>query len=196
MAAAGDWLPAARAGSREALGEALETYRGILLRLAEREIDADLRGKGGASDLVQQTFLDAQRLFPRFEGTTDGEWQAWLRQLLVYNAADFTRRFRAGKRNAAREAPLPESSLGLPSGLPADFSTPSVVASEAEQEAALARALARLQDDYREVLRLRYEEELTFEEIGQRLGGRTPNAARKLWTRAVHELEREMRAPP
>lgn len=189
------WLSAARAGSREALGKALDGYRDFLLKIAAGEIDADLRAKGGASDLVQQTFLDAQQLFPRFEGHTEDEWHAWLRQLLVHNAADFTRRYRASKRNPSLETPLPGSATGMGSALQADIGTPSVLVGGAEQEAALARALTKLPTEHREVLRLRYEEELSFEEIGRRLGGRTANAARKLWTRAVQELERELQAP-
>ena len=52
-------LVAARRGSREALGNALEACRRYLLAIASRELDPDLRGKGGASDLVQETFLEA-----------------------------------------------------------------------------------------------------------------------------------------
>jgi RNA polymerase sigma-70 factor (ECF subfamily) len=50
---AAQWLPAARAGSREALGEVLEACRGYLLLLAQEELDPALQAKGGASDLVQ-----------------------------------------------------------------------------------------------------------------------------------------------
>src|SRR5262249_25191343 len=50
-------LNAARAGSAQALGEALEACRGYLLQIARQELDADLQAKGGASDLVQETFL-------------------------------------------------------------------------------------------------------------------------------------------
>ena len=53
-------LAAARTGSSEALGQALQACRGYLLLLAERELDPDLRAKGGASDVVQETFLEAQ----------------------------------------------------------------------------------------------------------------------------------------
>ena len=55
------WLIAARAGSSEALGRALEACRRYLLLVAEQDLDPDLRAKGGASDLVQQTFLEAQQ---------------------------------------------------------------------------------------------------------------------------------------
>ena len=60
-------LAAARAGSREALGQILQACRGYLLLLAERELAPDLRAKGGASDLVQETFLEAQKDFAHFQ---------------------------------------------------------------------------------------------------------------------------------
>src|SRR5205823_5326264 len=66
------WLPAARAGSSEALGEILEACRGYLLLLAQEELDPGLQAKGGASDLVQQTFMEAQQDFARFQGDSEG----------------------------------------------------------------------------------------------------------------------------
>src|SRR5262245_34174522 len=102
-----DWLPAARAGSMEALGQALEQFRRYLLRIAERELDPELRAKGGASDLVQLTFLEAQRDFARFHGDSGPEQRAWLRRLLVDNLANFERRYRGtAKRRVAREVAL------------------------------------------------------------------------------------------
>ena len=77
----------------------------------------------------------------------------------------------------------------------ADTPSPSVTAMAAEQAAALEKALGQLPDDYREVLLLRYQGDLSFEEIGQRLG-RSANAARKLWLRALRKLEQELEAPP
>src|SRR5438128_1295714 len=122
---AGQILAAARAGSHQALGQALENCRPYLLRVAQDEIDPELRAKGGASDLVQETFLDAQRLFARFRGASEVEWLAWLRQLLLHNVGDFARRFRGtGKRNLGREAAHHASQPGL-DRLPADGSTPS-----------------------------------------------------------------------
>jgi RNA polymerase sigma-70 factor (ECF subfamily) len=59
------WLPGARAGRSDDLGQILNVCRQYLLGIAQHELDADLRAKGGASDLVQETFLDAQRLFDR-----------------------------------------------------------------------------------------------------------------------------------
>src|SRR4051794_35904655 len=61
-------LAAARAGSNEALGQSLEPFRRYLLEVARQAVGPALRAKGGASDLVQETFLEAQQLFPRFDG--------------------------------------------------------------------------------------------------------------------------------
>jgi RNA polymerase sigma-70 factor (ECF subfamily) len=190
-------LAAARAGSREALGEALQAYRAYLLLVAHKELDPELRAKGGASDLVQETFVDAQRLIGTFEGTTDGPWAAWLRELLLNNLADFVRRYRAGKRRVGREVgqPAGDSSMDRGGDLAADTPSPSVTAMAAEQLVALECALHRLPADYREVLMLRYQGDLSFEDIGQRLG-RSGNAARKLWLRALRKLEQELEAPP
>jgi hypothetical protein len=61
-------MQAARAGSAEALGRLLEGCRAYLLLAANRQLDADLQAKGGPSDLVQETFLEAQKDFPPFQG--------------------------------------------------------------------------------------------------------------------------------
>jgi RNA polymerase sigma-70 factor (ECF subfamily) len=182
------WLPAARGGSSEALGQLLEACRGYLLLVAQRELAPDLHAKGGASDLVQETLLDAVRAFPQFHGTSEAEVLAWLRRLLLNNVISFARRYReADKRQVAREVGLGSRGSGGPA---AGGPTPSGQAVEQEEARLLRAALERLPDGYRQVLRLRFEEERSFEDIG-RLLGLTPNAARKLWVRAVKRLQQE-----
>jgi RNA polymerase sigma-70 factor (ECF subfamily) len=189
---AGRWLSAARGGSSEALGQLLEACRGYLLLVGQRELATDLQAKGGASDLVQETLLDAVRAFPAFHGSSEAELLAWLRRLLLNNLVSFTRRYRAAdKRQVGREVRLATgSSSGGAAGVVADAPSPSHQAMEGEQAEALRRALERLPGDYRRVLLLRFQEDLSFEDIG-RLLGLTPNAARKLWARAVKRLQQE-----
>src|SRR5215472_17901427 len=104
------WLADARGGSREALGEALQACRDYLLLVANKELDPGLQAKGGASDLVQQTFLEAQRDFDQFHGNSEAELLAWLRHLLMNNLADFSRSFRqTAKRGIEREMSLASS---------------------------------------------------------------------------------------
>ena len=191
------WLPAARAGSREALGKVLEAARQYLVSIARQELDPDLRAKNSPSDLVQETFVEAQRAFEQFQGDTEAELLAWLRQLLLHRVSKVRRSFRdTQKRRLAREVALggDSSSEGPGGGLAANVLSPSGQAMEHEQDQALQAALGRLPDDYRRVITLRYQEELSFEEIG-RLLDRSPDAARKLWARAVERLHEELEPP-
>jgi RNA polymerase sigma-70 factor (ECF subfamily) len=187
------WLAQAQAGRPDALGQVLEAYRRYLLGIAERELDSALQAKGGASDLVQETFLEAQRDFAQFHGASGDELQAWLRRLLLNNLANFTRRYRGtDKRDVGREVPLAAAAPGVADpGLLAEAPSPSGAAVANEQAEAVRAALARLPEDYRQVLVWRYQEGRSFEEIGQRLQ-RTANAARKLFARALERFEQEL----
>jgi RNA polymerase sigma-70 factor (ECF subfamily) len=187
-------LSGARAGSQEALGQALEACRDYLLLVARRELGDELLGKGGASDLVQEALLDAVRDFDRFQGNTEEDLLRWLRRLLMNNLIDFTRQFRdAQKRRAAREAPLlgAGSSADLDGGVEAALPSPSEEVLAGEQLEAVQRALQVLPDDYRQVILWRYQEERSFEEIGNALG-LTPNAARKLLLRALRRVQQQL----
>ena len=190
------WLSEARAGSPQALGEALEACRGYLLLIARHDLGADLQAKASASDLVQQTFLEAHRDFARFHGASAAELRAWLRRLLLNNLASFARDYRTtAKRAVGREVALPQGNPSASAGLAEGADSPSAMAMAQEEADALRRVLERLTEDYRLALLLRHLEELPFEEIGRRLNC-SANAARKLWARAVEMLQQEWETPP
>jgi RNA polymerase sigma-70 factor (ECF subfamily) len=189
-------LAAARAGSREALGRLLSQYHRYLLQVARRQLARDLRAKGDASDLVQETFLQAQRFFDRFEGRSAADLRAWLRGVLVHQTAKVGRRFHTTqKRRLAREVPLdPANPRVAAEGLPpAPVPSPSAHLLARERQEVLLRALGRLPEDYRRVMLLRYQQELTFEEVGREMG-RSADAARMLWARALERLKHELRS--
>jgi len=190
------WFSAARAGSKEALGRMLADCQGYLLLIAGRELDPELRAKGGASDLVQETLLEACRDFDAFQGDTEEKLLAWLRKLLLHNLADFRRRYRGtDKRGAGGEsAPAAGSSADPLRQVSADAPSPSELTVGQEQHEDLERALDRLPADYRQVVLLRYQDKLPFEEIG-RLMNRTANAVEKLWLRAIERLRQELKKP-
>ena len=60
-----------------------------------------------------------------------------------------------------------------------------------EQAGLVRRRFERLPDHCREVVRLRLEEGMSFEEIGQTTS-RSADAARKVWKRAIAELGRKL----
>jgi RNA polymerase sigma-70 factor (ECF subfamily) len=182
----------ARAGSTEALGRLLEGCRAYLLVVANKGLDAKLRAKAGASDLVQDTFVEAQKDLGQFRGRTQRELRQWLLGVLGNNLRDFGRRYGAGARRVAKERPLGGGeAAGLHNELLADTPPPADEAAAAEQLEALRRAVARLSGDHRRVIALRYEERLSFNDIGERMD-RTPDAVRKLLVRVVARLRQEM----
>ena len=190
-------LEQARDGSTMAIGSLLEAARSYLLLQADQELPLALRAKVGLSDIVQETALDAQRCFPRFRGTTQAELYAWLRIILQNNVRDVVRRFEVSqKRTVQREARLSVviDRHGI-SVLPAGATTPDLSAIRREDAALLAGVLKRVPEDYQTILRLRYWEGLTFPQIGDRIG-RSEEAARKLWYRALARLTSELQSRP
>lgn len=184
------WLADARTGSSDALGQALEACRPYLLKIARRHLDHGLKAKAGASDLIQEAYLEAQRDFAAFHGETEKEWLAWLRQLLLHNLANFARSFRTAKRQIDSETPLHQKGLTEP-GLAAPELPPMEQAIVNEQAELIHAALRRLPRDYRVVLVLRYQEERSFKEIGRRCR-RSENAVRKLFARTIERIQQEL----
>ncbi|MBY0525663.1 MAG: sigma-70 family RNA polymerase sigma factor [Gemmataceae bacterium] len=190
------WIEAARQGSAEALGRLLEMCRNYLLMVANTTLEAELQSKASPSDLVQETFLQAQQNFTQFRGSTEAELLGWLRRILLNNAANLSRRFQdTAKRQLAREVNASElAQRTLDAELPADSPLPIDRLAALERDEELRRSLERLPEAYRQVIVWRNFEHLPFDEIGQRLN-RSGEAARKLWTRALDELG-ELLEPP
>jgi RNA polymerase sigma-70 factor (ECF subfamily) len=184
-------LERARRGSPEALGQVLELCRRYLLQIANAELDPHLQAKLGASDVVQETFLEAQRIFDRFDGNSPDELRAWLRAILLNKVSDQDRHFRGtAKRDLAKEVVLGTSAVGpLEPQVPTP--TPSNVMMQQERAVALTAALDRLPSHYRQVIVWRQIEDLSFEEMADRLD-RSVDAVRKLWWRAIQQLQEEL----
>lgn len=186
---------AAKAGSTETLGQLLDACRGYLLLIANAELDPGLRGKGGASDLVQETFLEAQQKFIKFRGESQGELLAWLRQILLSHLANFARSYRqTHKRQITSEVPLGVSNNGSRLGsnsLKHRELSPSWCAISREETEILESVLEKLDQDERTIILLVHREHLTFTEAGRRMN-RSADSARRLWSRAVERLAREV----
>jgi RNA polymerase sigma-70 factor (ECF subfamily) len=190
-------LAAARRGSPDAFGPLFEAARGQLLAMAQQELPQTLRPKLGPSDIVQETAVDAQRDFPQFTGTTAEECFAWLRTVLRNNVIDAIRRYdKSLKRGGVQEVSLATAyGRRQGEGVRLAQSLPEGSAIRREDASSVARMLERLPADYREVLELRYWQGLSFVEIGGRIG-RSPDAVRKLWYRALERLQAESTSPP
>jgi RNA polymerase sigma-70 factor (ECF subfamily) len=172
-------------------GLRLERFRDYLRLLAEMHLDRRLQAKLDASDVVQQTLLEAHRDQDKFRGQTDEELAAWLRQALVNNLANAARDFARAKRDVRREQSLPasigHSSCRLEAWLASGDSSPSHRAERNEQLRLLADALAQLPPAQHEVVVLRYLHGWPIADVANHLG-RTSPAVAGLLHRALVQL--------
>jgi RNA polymerase sigma-70 factor (ECF subfamily) len=181
-------LVRARKGDYESVGKMLEQCRDYLLLIANQDMDRDLQGKMGASDLVQESMLTAQAQFDRFEGNTREQFRGWLRGVLLNDVKHWRRHYKGTKkRNLRRELDPGGESSPKPEVRDPQY-TPSTQAAADEEEQLLTQALSALPDHHRRVIQLRNWENRSFVEIGQELQC-TPDAARKLWSRAIVKLQ-------
>ena len=192
------WLAAARRGddaARERLFDACRSYVDLAARY---HLQRRLRAKVDASDIVQQSLLEAHRGFDRFAGESPGEWLAWLKRIVVHNAYDEAKRYRGtAKRDAGREVPLDgrgDAAEAWAFDPASSEPSPSQHAVRWEEEVRLAAALEHLPEDHRDIILLRNLERLPFEEVAKRMG-RSAGACRMLWMRAIAGLREHIGEP-
>lgn len=174
-------------GEKGAASALFDRHAARLARLGRRHLVGALRRRKGESDLVQDTLLAAFRDLERFEAKGPGSFARWLDAILEHKAGDFVRREMRGRRAVAREKG------GVSEIPPVDPGpSPSSLAARGERETRLRSAIARLEGDQRTVVVLVHQRAMTFVEAG-RLMGRSADAARMLYARAVTRLATEMR---
>lgn len=190
-------LRSARNGDASAAGRLLEKYRSYLRLVADSQIEMALATRADASDLVQESFLDAHRDLADFEGSTEPELLAWLRKILCRNVVDQIRHHGAQRRDWRRdgslEAMVERSSAAIHEALGRGIETPGVQAARQEQAVQFAEALQELKPEYREVIVLRSFLGLTHPQVAERLG-RSEGAVRMLWTRALESLRNVLKS--
>jgi RNA polymerase sigma-70 factor (ECF subfamily) len=189
-------LALARRGDDAALGSLLAVYRHYLAVLASTQIGRRLQGKADASDLVQETFLEAHRHFANFRGATEFEFSGWLRSILAGLIANHVRHYLGTKRRDARleralAVQLDDMSDTLDRGLAADIKTPSQEAVNREATMRLSKALDLLPPHYRRVILLRQLEGLPFAQVAEQMG-RSVESVEKLWVRALAQLRESL----
>jgi RNA polymerase sigma-70 factor (ECF subfamily) len=169
----------------------LEGFRDYLRLLARLQMPAELRNKLDPSDLVQVTMLKAHEAEADFRGHTRAEKAAWLRQILARTLANTIRDHARGKRDIHLERSLEDalqtSSARLEAWLAADIDSPSGQAQRNEAVVELAQALARLPGPQRDVLVMRYCQDMPLADISASLN-RTRAAVASLLRRGLQQL--------
>ncbi len=181
-------------GDGEALGELLEDYRAYLTVLAQRYLDTRLRGRLDAADVVQITFLEAQRDLGSFRGHHIEELLGWLRHILRNNVSSaHQRHIYTQKRSAGREVSnSPTDSRPAFTDLaPSETTSPSQRMMRDEAAVYLANCLEEIPDTQREALRLRYVEGCSLKEISDKME-KSEMAVAGLLKRGLQALRNKM----
>jgi RNA polymerase sigma-70 factor (ECF subfamily) len=171
-----DLLRRAKRGDGSAVHELLRAHRERLRRMVAVRFDRRLNPRIDPSDIVQEALAEAARRLPDYLRERPVPFYPWLRQIawekLVKNRV---RHLTAQKRSAYREEPLAghlpdDSMLALADRFVANGSQPSERLLREELRNRVRSALARLAPRDREVLVLRYLEQMTTAEAVATLG--------------------------
>lgn len=193
---ANELIQRVRAHDAEALGQFVLARRPQLLAYIEHQLGSALRRKVEPDDILQEVSVEAVRSLAAID-LADRDPFGWLCQIAERRIIDTHRKFfGTQKRAAGREVPL-----GTPGGdtqhaaiidlLVASLTSPSQAFSRNMREVRLAEAMAKLPEDQREALRLRYLEGLPTRDIAERIG-KTDGAVRVMLTRSLNKLQELM----
>lgn len=163
----------------EALGEIHRRYVRRVFGLCRYMLDS----RESAEDATSEVFLKLQRSIGSYDGSIP--FPRWLLRVAGNQCIDVLRRRRRGQQVIVEveDAAGVEPTSSEPSPLSALISM--------EEKAQLQAAIARLPENYRLPLVLRYYSELSYDEIGQQLGLQRNHVAALIF-RAKQELRRKL----
>ena len=159
--------------SQTTLAQLLDRYRAYLYVLAERQIEPRLAVRCSASDIVQETIIDALNDFARFSGDQEADLTAWLERILKNNVMDAVRKHLVAKRRSAKQEERldggPHSASFQWRTMPGPGSAADSILIKGERALRLAEAIMSLPDGQGEAVRLRYLEGLTVAEMAEKM---------------------------
>jgi RNA polymerase sigma-70 factor (ECF subfamily) len=187
-----DELRRLKDGGINSLGELFSEYRDRLVRLVAFRLDARLRSRVDADDVLQEAYIEVSRRLDRYLEEPEVSFYVWIRQLTLQTLIDVQRRHFGQKRSPQREVqpkynPVDETSDSIVRVISSQLSSPSRAAMRAEESRHLQDALASMDATDREVLALRHFEHLGNSEVAEALG-LSATAASNRYVRAMTRL--------
>jgi RNA polymerase sigma-70 factor (ECF subfamily) len=178
-------------GDADALQRLIVRHHGPLQRVIASQLEPGLRRLIDPDDVLQNAYVTAFRKVGECTFAGPAAFYRWLEAIAVSRLADTRRELHRQKRDVARHASVPpsrdQSSHNLFNTLAGGESTPSRKLARAEAVAAVLSSLARLSDDRRAVLQMRFLENRPVREIAAELG-KTEAAVHQLCSRGLASL--------
>jgi RNA polymerase sigma factor (sigma-70 family) len=174
-------LRRARSGDREALEQLFCRYRPVLRRWARGRLPGWARELADTDDLVQDTLLQTVKKIEVFQPSQDHTLLDYLRMALRNRIVDEIRR--RGRRPERTE---------IDDQVEDDTASPLERSVELQNLERYDAALAKLAVEDRELIVLRLEMGLSYEELAEVCGKPSANAARMAVLRALLRLGKEI----
>lgn len=172
-------LSRAANGDRAAGQQLLLRYRDRLKRMVEVHLDRRVASRLDPSDIVQEALAEAAQKLSSYMSERPLPFYPWIRQLALDHIVDQHRKHIGSRRRSVTKElagfSLPNhSSVDLARRLMADSGNPAEQLARREVSGTVQRALDRLDPADREVLVLRYLEQLSAEQAAQVMGLTVP----------------------
>jgi RNA polymerase sigma-70 factor (ECF subfamily) len=195
QATTGNIVDRLKGGDDGALGALIERYWSRSILMVEMQMSPDLRSLYEPEDVAQEVWISVYGSMRRFEYRGDGSFHAWLGAIVRNQVRDLLRHARSGKRRppetlpgGARESDAPRKILER---IQAEGTSPSSRIARSESFLALRETVRSLPEREREVISLRFLEELSVKETADALGI-SAGAVKMATMRGLRALGRQM----
>ena len=145
---------AVKNGDCESFNPLIERYKLPLYKVMYRMV----LNRDDAEDLVEEAFIKAYRSIKRFD--TSRPFYTWLRRIAVNNAINFLKKER---RNLTEPLEFVEKSLSN------GRNDPIAMTKQKALKERINQAMKRLPEEFRSVLSLKIDEDLSYDEISKLL---------------------------
>lgn len=195
-----DLLRHAQSGNEDALNEVLIKHRERLKRMVAVRMNQKLQSRIDASDVIQDTFIEASRALDAYLENPKMPVFIWLRRLAGEKLIQAHRQhLGAQKRAAGREQRIfggaPQAtSQSMAIQLAGSITSPSQAVVKKEAKNQLLAALESMDEIDREILTLRHFEHLSSRETAE-IMGMNHEAVRKRYVRALDKMQKILVGP-
>ncbi|HPF41587.1 MAG TPA: RNA polymerase sigma factor [Phycisphaerae bacterium] len=184
-------------GDEGALQTLLQEYHAPVLNRVSVDIEARMQRYVDPEDILQETYITAFRSFRDYQFNAPGAFYRWVERIALARLQDTLRDLQRKKRDVRRNL-HPGSAIRAPSAdktsvidlfgrIHAGHSTPSGQVARLEIQGIVLTAVARLKDDQRRVIRMRFLEDRAVAEIAAATG-KSEDAVYATCSRALKAL--------
>lgn len=182
----------ARAGDQSALEALFKRSQSLLDELASRQPARSRPGFDRPSDIAQETALRAFDRFSQFEGTTEAEWRAWLRQIFAHYRDQAFRNARRHKRDVRHTVSFDDDSAHAVS---AAQKRPSQLMAHEETWRQTLAHIYELPEEQRRAIWLCHLKEFPVADVARAMN-KTEAAVAGLLRRGLHTLRQRALPDP